>query len=170
VQQAESSGIAELGHTGLYVFDLAKMRAFYTGVVGLHVTDEDTGVGIVFLSARPDIEHHELVLQRGRTAPAGTQLTNQISWRMTSFEALQHGYRRVVASGAEIQQVVTHGNALGVYFFDPEGNRNELYWNTGRTVAQPFRKSIELSDDLEQVLAESLRLVEAGDNPYQPAG
>ena len=30
-----------LGHTGLWVNDLAKMRDFYERVIGLTVTDED---------------------------------------------------------------------------------------------------------------------------------
>ena len=53
-----------LGHTGLWVTDLAVMRDFYERVVGLTVTDEDEEQGIVFLSAQPEVEHHEFVLQR----------------------------------------------------------------------------------------------------------
>ena len=47
------------------------MRDFYTRVMGLTVTDEDEDLDIVFFSSRPDEEHHEFVLQSGRTAPAG---------------------------------------------------------------------------------------------------
>jgi catechol 2,3-dioxygenase-like lactoylglutathione lyase family enzyme len=60
------SGIVELGHTGVWVNDLDKMRDFYTRVLGLVVTDEDPEAGMVFLSSRPDVEHHEFVLARGR--------------------------------------------------------------------------------------------------------
>jgi catechol 2,3-dioxygenase-like lactoylglutathione lyase family enzyme len=64
--------IVGLGHTGLWVTDLAKMRDFYERVLGLTVTDADDEQGIVFFSARPDVEHHEFVLQRVRTAPPGS--------------------------------------------------------------------------------------------------
>lgn len=162
------SGIEELGHTGVYAFDLELLRGFYRDVVGLEVTDEDPDIGIVFLSSRPASEHHELVLQRGRTAPADTCMTNQISWRMRDYDALWAGYRRLLAADAPVQQVVTHGNAIGVYFLDPEGTRNEFYWPTGASVAQPFRRSIELDPDVERVLRASAELVASDDHPYQP--
>lgn len=161
-------GIVELGHTGLWVTDLDRMRAFYTQLMGLTVTDEDPEIGIVFLSSRPDVEHHEFVLQRGRTAAPGAKLTHQISWRLDSIEALVDCHRRFREAGVSVQQEVTHGNALGIYFFDPEGNRNEVYWLTGAEVPQPFRKSIDLDLPLEQILDESTRLVTDGAPAYQP--
>ena len=162
------SGIVGLGHTGLWVEDLARMRRFYEHVLGLVVTDEDEELGIVFLSSQPGTEHHELVLQRGRTAPIGAKLVHQISWRLDSLESLL-GYHRVLrAEEVRIQQVVTHGNAFGIYFFDPEENRNEVYWPTDVAVAQPFRKSLNLDQDAERIMAEAARLRD-GDGPrYQP--
>ena len=56
--------VTRLGHTGVYVHDLEKMRAFYTRVLGLTVTDEDTERGLVFFSSRPKEEHHEFVIMR----------------------------------------------------------------------------------------------------------
>ncbi|MGI5490169.1 VOC family protein [Microtetraspora malaysiensis] len=160
--------IAELGHTGLWVEDLATMRDFYERVLGLTVTDEDEELQIVFLSSRPQQEHHEFVLQTGRTAPPGTKLTHQISWRVDSLETLRAFHQRIVEEGVRIQQVVTHGNAYGVYFFDPEGNRNELYWSTGLDVPQPFRRSIDLSRSPEEIAAEARRLLTDGGDAYQP--
>jgi len=160
--------ILELGHTGLWVYDLAKMRDFYSRVLGLAVTDEDPELGMVFLSSRPEVEHHELVLAVGRTSPIGTLQTHQISWRVDSLEALQEFKRRFDAEGVPLQQVVTHGNAFGIYFFDPEQNRGEVYWHTGEAVRQPFRKSIDLDQDPAAVFAEARRLLDDGTPPYQP--
>lgn len=160
--------VTKLGHTGLWVDDLATMRDFYTRIVGLTVTDEDDELGIVFLSARPEEEHHEFVLQVGRTAPPGARLQHQMSLVVDSVETLQAYYRTFVAEGVPIQQVVTHGNAFGIYFFDPEGNRNEVYWRTGTAVAQPFRKSLDLEQDVEAVLAQAARLLTDGRPNYQP--
>src|SRR5580704_6658034 len=70
------------------------MRDFYERVIGLTVTDEDEEQGIVFFSAQPDVEHHEFVLQRGRTAPPGSMLSHQVSWRVDSVETLQ-AYQRI---------------------------------------------------------------------------
>jgi catechol 2,3-dioxygenase-like lactoylglutathione lyase family enzyme len=160
--------IIGLGHTGLWVNDLAKMRDFYERVLGLQVTDEDPELGIVFLSSKPDEEHHEFVLQRGRTAPDGVQLTHQISWRVDSLDTLREFHRRFTAEGVRVQQEVTHGNAFGIYFFDPEGNRNEVYLRVDRAVRQPFRKSINLDQQPEAVLEEAERLLSDGGPAYQP--
>jgi len=54
--------VTGLCHTGFWVDDLDTMREFYTGMLGLTVTDEAPDLGVVFLSARPEQEHHEFVL------------------------------------------------------------------------------------------------------------
>ncbi len=122
--------IIELGHTGIMVGDREACRDFYVNMLDLTVTDEDDERGLVFLSSRPDAEHHELVLQSGRDLhqPSTVQ---QISWRLGTLEALQEYYARFVSNNVTIDRVITHGNAIGVYFFDPEGNRNEVYVQTG---------------------------------------
>jgi catechol 2,3-dioxygenase-like lactoylglutathione lyase family enzyme len=160
--------ITGLGHTGFWVDDLATMRDFYTRVLGLTVTDEDEQQGIVFFSARPDLEHHEFVLQRGRTAPPGSKLTHQVSWRVDSIETILEFHRRFRAEGIDVQQEVSHGNAIGIYFFDPEGNRNEVYLRLERDVRQPFRKSINLDQEPAEVFAEVERLLSDGTADYQP--
>ena len=160
--------IVELGHTGFWVEDLAKMRDFYTRVLGLTVTDEDDELGIVFLSSRPEVEHREFVLANGRTAPAGSLLTHQVSWRVDSLETIVEYHQRFRAEGVQVQQEVTHGNAIGIYFFDPEGNRNEVYLRLDKDVRQPFRKSLNLDQDLEAILAEAERLLSDGGAAYQP--
>lgn len=160
--------ITGLGHTGFWVDDLEKMRDFYERVLGLAVTDEDEERGIVFFSARPEEEHHEFVLQRGRTAPPGAKLTHQVSWRVDSLESIIEFHHRFRAEGIEVQQEVTHGNAIGIYFFDPEGNRNEVYLRLQRDVRQPFRKSLNLDLSPEEIFAEVERLLTEGGPAYQP--
>ena len=160
--------ITGLGHTGLWVNDLDRMRDFYQRVLGLTITDEDAGAGIVFFSSRPDEEHHEFVLQRGRQAPDDVKLTHQISWRVESLDDLREFHRRFVAEGVRIQQEVTHGNAFGIYFFDPEGNRNEVYLRIERDVRQPFRKTLHLDQEPEEIYAEAERLLTDGGPAYRP--
>ncbi len=155
--------IIELGHTGIMVNDLTTCRDFYANMLSLTVTDEDDERGLVFLSSRPDVEHHELVLQKGRDLTQASTV-QQISWRVGSIEALQEYHARLVENNVTIDRVVTHGNALGVYFFDPEGNRNEVYVQTGREVRQPFARPIDVDQDVSSVLAESQRLVDEYEN------
>jgi catechol 2,3-dioxygenase-like lactoylglutathione lyase family enzyme len=160
--------ITGLGHTGFWVHDLDAMRDFYTRVMVLTVTDEDPELGIVFFSSRPDEEHHEFVLQAGRTAPPGVKLTHQVSWRVDSLESIIEFHRTFRAEGIEVQQEVTHGNAIGIYFFDPEGNRNEVYLRIERDVRQPFRKTLNLDQEPSAILAEAEQLLADGGPAYRP--
>lgn len=160
--------IAELGHTGLWVFDLPLMKDFYERVIGLTVTDEDADHGIVFFSSRPEEEHHEFVIQTGRTAERGAKQQHQISWRVETLDDVIAYHRRFREEGVEVQQEVTHGNAFGIYFFDPEGNRNEVYLRIDRDVRQPFRKTLNLDQPAEDILAEAERLLDDGGPAYQP--
>lgn len=159
--------IAELGHTGLWVYDLEKMRDFYENVLGLKVTDADMDFGIVFFSNRAE-EHHEFVLQRGRTSEIGALMTHQISWRVDSIEDIVKFHKRFQELGIQVQQEVTHGNAFGIYFFDPEGNRNEVYLRIDKDVRQPFRKTLNLDQPIEDIYAEAEQLLTDDTADYQP--
>jgi catechol 2,3-dioxygenase-like lactoylglutathione lyase family enzyme len=151
--------IDRLGHVGLHVHDLDRSTEFFRDVVGLTVTDSDPGIGLVFLSSQPDTEHHQLVLAAGRTAPADTALIQQVSFRATSLDDVKRVHRSLRDSGGRIQYVVTHGNAIGVYFFDPDGNRCEVYWPTGVPAKQPFRHEIGLDQPNDAIIARNHELV-----------
>jgi catechol-2,3-dioxygenase len=157
----DGAGIVELGHVGLFVTDIDAMRSFYEDIMGLTVSDVNPVTGAAFLSSRPEHEHHELVLAPGRDPASGPQLIQQLSWRLDGIASLQRMHQRLLASGAEIVGVVTHGNAIGIYFLDPERNTTEVYVQTGLPVPQPFRETISLEGAPEDILAESERLVRA---------
>ena len=144
--------ITGLGHVGIHVHDLDAQAAFYRDVVGLMVTDRDSEIGMVFLSARPDDEHHELLLCGGRTAPEGALMLQQVSFHCASLEDMIAYNRRLREHAVRIDMVVTHGNAIGIYFYDPEGNRCEIYWKTGLIAKQPFLESIDLDQPADVVL------------------
>jgi hypothetical protein len=78
------------------------------------------------------------------------------------------GAESKMVEGVPVQQEVTHGNAYGIYFFDPEGNRGEVYLRIDRDVRQPFRKSLNLEQSVEAVNAEAERLLSDGGPAYQP--
>lgn len=144
--------IAELGHVGIRCYDVARQLEFYTQTLGLTVTDHDAELGIWFLSARPDTEHHEILLATGRTAGPDAQLIQQVSFRCDSLESVIGYFRRFRQQDVRLDMVVSHGNAVGVYFFDPEGNRCEVYWQTGLQARQPFVEHIDLDTNVEELL------------------
>ena len=154
--------IGSLGHVGIYADDLLKQRDFWTRVIGLEITDEDLeGRGMVFLSADPEREHHELVLMQGRQAPEDAKLVQQISFTVPTIDDLRGYYRRLQDENVRIDRIVSHGIAFGMYFFDPEGNRVELYYSTGYKVPQPHGDPISLEDSDEELLAAARALVPA---------
>lgn len=154
-----TEGITELGHVGLFVHDLDVMRVFYEETMGLSVSDINADTGAVFMSARPEYEHHEVLLVPGREVPEGTRWLQQLSWRVDSIESLQKIYNSLLSGGTEIVGVVTHGNTISVYFLDPEGNTTEIYVPTGLAVPQPFREPISLEGTAEEILRQSAHLV-----------
>jgi catechol-2,3-dioxygenase len=157
---ATSPHIARLGHIGLHCQDLPKMEEFYTQGLGLYVTDRDDTLGMVFLSAQPETEHHELLLTRGRNVPPGSKVIQQISFRCNVLEDVVGFYRRLRERGVAFDHVVTHGNAIGAYFPDPEGNMCEIYWNTGLKARQPFSMPVDLDRDADDVMADVRYAVE----------
>ena len=141
-------------HMVIYVSDAARMEDFYTRVLGFTVTDRgplDTARGrlsFVFLSRDPR-EHHQIVMASGRPEGLPFNPINQISFRMAEFSGLREMHRRLVEEKVQQLYPVSHGNALSVYFHDPEGNRIELFVDTPWYCHQPVRMPMDmkLSDD-----------------------
>jgi catechol-2,3-dioxygenase len=136
-------------HMGLYVNDVARMQDFYTRVLGFAVTDRgvlETAEGpltLVFLS-RDAREHHQIVLASGRPAQLEFNSINQISFRLQDLAGLREMHRRLQKEPVSHLAPICHGNALSVYFRDPEGNRMELFIDTPWYVRQPLRIPIDM--------------------------
>lgn len=139
-------------HMGFFVRNLRQLTDFYTGLLGFAVTDQGRlegpsgPVDLVFLSRDP-AEHHQLVLCSGRPESIGFNTINQISFRVDNISALRHFYFALSDFPVSDVQPVTHGNAISVYFRDPEGNRIELFVDTPWYVTQPIRVPIDLTLD-----------------------
>lgn len=137
-------------HVGFFVRDLERMADFYSRVLGFTITDRGTletprgTVGLVFLSRDPG-EHHQIVLASGRPENLPFNPINQISFRMADFAGLREMHRRIQGEAVSEIAPVSHGNALSVYFLDPEGNRIELFIDTPWYVTQPLRIPMDMS-------------------------
>ena len=145
--------VTGLGHVGIYVTDVPKMVDFYSGFLGMEVTDRADDDRIVFLSARPAEEHHELALARNTELKTEAQ---QVSFTVASLGDLKGFYQQIKQRGYPVDRVVNHGIAFGCYFRDPENNRIEVYWPTGKEYPQPHGDPI----DLEMSDSELLNLLE----------
>ena len=137
-------------HFGFFVRDLDRMADFYTRVLGFTISDRgelDTPRGKVSLAflTRDPREHHQIVLASGRPQDLPFNPINQISFRVENFAGLREFYRAIQDEPVSEISPVSHGNALSVYFKDPEGNRVELFVDTPWYVEQPLRIPMDMS-------------------------
>ena len=145
--------IARLGHVGIHAHDLDNLVTFYRDILGLQVTDEEPRAGMVFMSARPEEEHHELLLCAGRNVEdRNAQLLQQVSFRCDSLDDVIGYYRTFREHQVPIDMIVSHGNAVGLYFRDPEGNRCEVYWGTGLKARQPYLEMVNLEEEPDEIM------------------
>ncbi len=144
-----------LSHVGYFVTDVAKMVDFYTRFLKFVVSDRgdrDDGGSIVFMTRDPK-EHHQLVFASGKPAEAGFNVINQISFRVDSLATLREMFHALKDEAITMLGPITHGNALSVYFLDPERNRVELLIDTPWYVPQPHRMVVDLDQADDQLWA-----------------
>lgn len=136
-----------LSHVGIHVVDVPRMVDFYTGFLGFAVSDRGPARGggeIVFMTRDPR-EHHQFVLASGRPADLPFNLINQLSFRVDSVDTLRELYAALPREhGVEDLGPTSHGNALSIYFRDPEGNRVEILAGTPWYVPQPIRMPVDI--------------------------
>jgi catechol 2,3-dioxygenase-like lactoylglutathione lyase family enzyme len=157
--------ITFIGHVGLHCDDVERQREFYTQVLGFKVTDPARGGTGYFMSARPHAEHHQLLLVGGGKSGQPFQ---QLSFHTGSVGEVREFYQRLKAADARINRTITHGNAVSVYFYDPEDNLLEIYWDTGILCHQPFGEPIDLDQDDAGIMAQVHAIVEAKGRPWDP--
>jgi catechol 2,3-dioxygenase-like lactoylglutathione lyase family enzyme len=144
--------VTGLGHVGIYVQDLDRMVAFYRDFMGMTVTKQNMGWGAVFLSADPEASDHQIALMKGRPSAEDPHLINQISLSCPSLADLKTFYRRLRDDGYRICEVVSHVSAIGCYFLDPEGNRTEIFWLTGKTSWAVIAEPVDLDQPDDMIL------------------
>ena len=147
--------IKGLSHVVLYVNDLDKMVAFYRDVLGLVKYRENPG-RMVFLTADPNIEDHQLALTKGREGNA--KIVAHIAWRVDTPAAVKEYYEKFKALGVPIDHCVSHayeemGNTVSCYFLDPEGNRLEIYALVAERDDKRINRPLDLDKSVDEIVA-----------------
>jgi catechol 2,3-dioxygenase len=155
--------IRGLSHIVLHVNDLGKMVAFYRDVLGLVKYREHAG-RMVFLTADPDMEDHELALTKGREGTA--KIIAHIAWRVDTPADVKAYYERFKARGVPIDHCVSHayeemGNTVSCYFLDPEGNRLEIYALVAERDDARVNRPLDLDRPVEEIVAQASGLAAA---------
>jgi catechol 2,3-dioxygenase len=118
----------QLGHVNIRVRELDRSIKFYTEVLGLEVTHRREA--IVFLSAN-NLSHELAISPLGPEAPGPDTAqvgTNHIAWQMGSFADLQQMYHHLQEHQIPILRRRQNAASMGIYFPDPDGNENEVYY------------------------------------------
>lgn len=162
--------IPQLSHVGIFVSDMDTMTRFYTEVFDLKLTDQGEGrnfkMKLHFLSGSAQ-QHHQLVLASGRAAGSPSTVM-QLSFKVSEIDDLRRLRVRALERGASQMRGMNHGNALSIYFSDPEGNTVEVYLDTPWYIPQPHGTPLDLEKPDSEIWAET----EAGcraDPKFQPA-
>ncbi|MDT2009378.1 VOC family protein [Rhodococcus opacus] len=159
----EATYTPALSHFGIFCRDLEKMSRFYCDVFDMTQTDLGEGhtmhFTIAFLSGNP-LQHHQLALASGRGADAPSTVM-QMSFKVGSLDALREAKRRADSRHVEKMRGLNHGNALSIYFLDPEENTVEVYLDTPWYVTQPHGDPLDLDQPDEVIWAETEKICRA---------
>ncbi len=129
-------------HIVIKVRDIDAMIGFYREVLGFEIADQgplfgDSGPHIVFMSQTPD-DHHQVAFAEVRQDDGESNSVDHIAFRVDSLAEVREMMDRVAQDDrVDAGAPVTHGNALSVYFKDPEGNGIEVFCDTPWHVQQP---------------------------------
>lgn len=160
-----------IGHVHLKVSDLDRALRFYSGLLGLELTQR-YGDGAVFLSAGG--YHHHIALNTweslgGSPPPPGTTGLYHTAIVYPTRAALADALRRVLAAKIPLQGAADHGVSESIYLRDPDQNGVELYCDKPKE-AWPRTPSGELAMftrplDLHALLKEAPPGIELDSGP-----
>jgi catechol 2,3-dioxygenase len=96
-----------------------------------------------------------LVIAGGRPPEATFSTVMQLSFAVPSIQHLRDLKAAAEALGATRVLPLNHGNALSVYFADPEGNTVEIYIDMPFYISQPHGDPLDLTKDDATLLRET---------------
>lgn len=124
--------LKKIGHIALRVSDIERAKAFYTGVMGFRVAEQDPNHGGVFMTLGDDFHTLDLMAHpdpANADAPSPARLgVSHMAFQVGSYEALREAYCTLLEHGVEVDRATDHVNQRSLYFADPEGNRLEIYY------------------------------------------
>jgi catechol 2,3-dioxygenase-like lactoylglutathione lyase family enzyme len=129
--------LQRIGHILFTVRDLERSKAFYTGILGFKILEQDPDHGGVFLSlgdygntldlfpsTKPDA-HPQPRAALGMREGLGVKHT---AFAVETEEELTRAYFTLKDAGVPIHRALDHGSQKSIYFYDPDDNLLEIVW------------------------------------------
>lgn len=124
--------LKQIGHIALVVEDVAKARSFYHEVLGLAIREEDPEHGGTFMGLEGFGHNVDLFARSGlpddRRKQLGDQRVHHFAFQVETENDLKEAYETLRTQGVEVVRSVNHESQHSIYFYDPDGNRVEIYW------------------------------------------
>ena len=119
--------IKKVGHVVLGVRDPQRSIKFYTEVLGMELVNVLEEMQMAFLSFG-ERDHDIAVIKVPEDQPVGSSgLTHTALEIEGGQEQLRELYQRLKSYGAKVEFTADHVLTKSVYFFDPDGNRLEIF-------------------------------------------
>jgi catechol-2,3-dioxygenase len=115
-----------LNHAVLFVTDLERSLAFWTGAFGMQVVAREPRANAVFLRLPRSGNHHDLGLF-GLGAGLPPRALYHLAWQVDTIDELEQARKTLTEHGAFTGES-SHGATKSVYGIDPDGNEFEVMW------------------------------------------
>lgn len=116
-----------IAHVELQVADLARMVAFYGGLMGFQVIEEANGVARLSPSGQPPALITLTERKGARLQPQRSTGLYHTAFRFPGRGPLATTLLRIVAAGWPLQGAADHHVSEAIYLPDPENNGIEIY-------------------------------------------
>ena len=119
--------IKKVAHVVLGVRDVERSVKFYTEVLGMELVTTLDRMQMAFFSFG-ERDHDIAVVKVPDDQPIGSERGPHTALEIEGGEdQLRELYERLKSHGTRIQYTVDHVVTKSVYFFDPDGNRLEIF-------------------------------------------
>ena len=119
--------IKKVGHVVLGVRDPQRSIKFYTEALGMELVNVLEEMQMAFLSFG-ERDHDIAVIKVPDDQPVGSSGLAHTALEIEGGqEQLRELYERLKSYGAKVEFTVDHVLTKSVYFFDPDGNRLEIF-------------------------------------------
>ncbi|NMH98510.1 VOC family protein [Pseudonocardia acidicola] len=133
-----------LNHAVLFVSDLERAVAFYTGTFDMTVAAREPRANAAFLRLDRSGNHHDLGLfgigaGAAPKRPGGIGLYH-LAWQVDTIDELAEAMRSLAEAGA-LTGASSHGATKSLYGADPDGNEFEIMWMLPRAAWGEYENS-----------------------------
>src|SRR5688572_3756352 len=163
-----------LNHAVLFVSDLERSLAFWTGAFGMQVVAREPRANAAFLRLPRSGNHHDLGLFGvGANAPGkrpGGIGLYHLAWQVDTVDELVEA-RSVLAEAGALGGESSHGATKSLYGADPDGNEFEIMWMLPREAWGEYESAAPIDRlDLQSELTRWSGVRTAGQVVPEPAG